>query len=148
LKLLVATDFSPAATEVLRVATELAQGLSADTLILHVALPETSLIGGDVKEIPHDHGSFEPCSKEKRLVQEAAQAMIAKGLTASGEVVAGPCADVILRQAEDIGADMIIVGSHGFGAVLRALLGSVSASILKRTRCPVVVVPPARTKRS
>jgi nucleotide-binding universal stress UspA family protein len=148
LKLLVATDFSPSATEVLRVAAELAQGLSADTHILHVALPESRLIGGDAKELPDDHGGFEPSSKEKRLVQEAAEAMTAKGLTASGEVVAGPCADVILQQAEDINADMIIVGSHGFGAVLRVLLGSVSATILKKARCPVVVVPPARTKPS
>ena len=148
MKLLVATDFSPSATEVLRVAAELASGLSADTHILHVAVPETSLIGGDANEAAGHRGSVEPCSEEERLVREAAEAMTARGLTASGEVVAGPCADVILQQAEDIDADMIVVGSHGFGAVLRALLGSVSATILKKARCPVVVVPPARSKRS
>jgi nucleotide-binding universal stress UspA family protein len=62
-------------------------------------------------------------------------------LSASGEIVAGPCADVILARAEELDADMIVVGSHGFGAVLRVLLGSVSAEILKKARCPVVVVP-------
>jgi len=56
------------------------------------------------------------------------------------------CADVILARADELDADMIVVGSHEFGAVLRVLPGSVRAEILKKAWCPVVVVPIGRRK--
>ena len=146
MRLLVATDLSPSAAEVLRVAAGLAQGLAADIHILHVALPENDLIGENAAKACDDPGT-ESNREENQLVRESVDAMIAKGLTAGGEVVAGPCADVILAEADKLDVDMIVVGSHGFGAVLRVLLGSVSASILKKARCPVVVVPSQKTKR-
>jgi nucleotide-binding universal stress UspA family protein len=147
LRLLVATDFSPSATEVMRVAAGIAKGVEAEVHILHVALPENELIGANAGKICDDNG-IESNREEKKLVRESVDAMIAKGLTAHGEVVAGPCADVILAEADKLDVDMIVVGSHGFGAVLRVLLGSVSASILKKARCPVVVVPSQKTKRT
>ena len=146
MRLLVATDFSPSATEVMRVAAGIAKGVEADVHILHVALPENELIGANAGKICDDNG-IESNREEKKLVREFVDSMIAKGLTARGEVVAGPCADVILAEADKLNVDMIVVGSHGFGAVLRVLLGSVSASILKKARCPVVVVPSQKTKR-
>lgn len=56
-------------------------------------------------------------------------------VTRSGE--AGPA---ICRLAEEIGADVIVVGSRGRGAIKRALLGSVSAHVTNNAPCPVVVV--------
>jgi len=46
----------------------------------------------------------------------------------------------ILGLAEDVGADLIICGSHGRGAVGRLLLGSVSTAVLHGARCPVLIV--------
>ena len=51
-------------------------------------------------------------------------------------------AEVILRVAEEENADMIVLGSRGMGALKRAVLGSVSDSVLRNsTRIPVTVVP-------
>jgi len=130
----------------MRVAAGIAKGLQADVRILHVALPENELIGANADKVCGDNG-IESNREKKKMVQESVVAMIADGLTASGEVVAGPCADVILEEANRLDVDMIVVGSHGFGAVLRLLLGSVSAMILKKAQCPVVVVPSRDAKR-
>jgi nucleotide-binding universal stress UspA family protein len=46
----------------------------------------------------------------------------------------------ILGLAEDVGADLIICGSHGRGAVGRLLIGSVSEAVLHGARCPVLIV--------
>jgi nucleotide-binding universal stress UspA family protein len=46
----------------------------------------------------------------------------------------------ILELAQEIGADLIVCGSHGRGAVGRLLLGSVSSAVLHGARCPVVIV--------
>lgn len=54
----------------------------------------------------------------------------------------GDPSDEILDLAEEIGADMIIVGSHNRTALGRLLLGSVSESVADRARCTVVVARP------
>jgi nucleotide-binding universal stress UspA family protein len=56
-------------------------------------------------------------------------------------VLQGDAADLIERVAKEEEADLIIVGSRGAGRV-RALLGSVTASVLRAAACPVVVIPP------
>jgi nucleotide-binding universal stress UspA family protein len=46
----------------------------------------------------------------------------------------------ILDLAVEIGADLIVLGSHGYGAVGRLLIGSVSEAVLHGARCPVLIV--------
>ena len=46
----------------------------------------------------------------------------------------------IIRLSEEIGATLIVMGSRGLGAVRRALMGSVSDSVVKHAHCPVLVM--------
>jgi nucleotide-binding universal stress UspA family protein len=46
----------------------------------------------------------------------------------------------IVNLADDIGAGLIVMGSRGFGGVRRALMGSVSDSVVRHAHCPVLVV--------
>jgi len=54
--------------------------------------------------------------------------------------VEGDPADEILKFADEIGADLIVMGSHGRTGVLRVLMGSVSRKVLDRAKCPVLIV--------
>jgi nucleotide-binding universal stress UspA family protein len=53
---------------------------------------------------------------------------------------AGEAGPAICRLAEEVGADVIVVGSRGRGAIKRALLGSVSTHVTNHAPCPVVIV--------
>src|SRR5262245_40055388 len=55
-------------------------------------------------------------------------------------VVEGDPADEILRFADEIGADLIVMGSHGRTGVMRILMGSVSRKVLDQAKCPVLIV--------
>ncbi|CAL4939552.1 unnamed protein product [Urochloa decumbens] len=55
--------------------------------------------------------------------------------------------DVICGAAEKAGADMVVMGSHGYGFLQRALLGSVSNHCVHNCKCPVVVVKRPGTKQ-
>ena len=57
-------------------------------------------------------------------------------------IVKGSPAQVIVGEAKTWGADVIIVGSHGYGFWQRALLGSVSNSVVHHAPCSVLVVRP------
>jgi len=55
-------------------------------------------------------------------------------------VLAGPAAKEILGVARSVGADLIVVGTHGRGGVKRLVLGSVAEEVLRRAGCPVLVM--------
>jgi nucleotide-binding universal stress UspA family protein len=63
-----------------------------------------------------------------------------KSIALDGAVVPGPPRTVILDEAESWGADLIVVGSHGYRAWERFLLGSVSQSVVSHAKCSVEVV--------
>ena len=62
------------------------------------------------------------------------------GLRAETHVVTGNPGLLIAEEAAK-GADLVVVGSRGYGAVRRVMLGSVSAELLRTSSCPVLVVP-------
>ena len=60
------------------------------------------------------------------------------------EMLRGHAAQVLLKSVSE--TDTLVVGSHGHGGFIGALLGSVSQHVVSHSRCPVVVVPaPQRT---
>lgn len=59
--------------------------------------------------------------------------------TIVSDVVLGSPAAVLTRAA--VGADLLVLGSHGHGRLRRAVLGSVSEQCVRHAPCPVVVVP-------
>ena len=54
--------------------------------------------------------------------------------------VAGKAGEVVVKVSKDVGAEMIVTGTRGYGKIRRALLGSVSHYILHNADCPVVSV--------
>jgi nucleotide-binding universal stress UspA family protein len=57
----------------------------------------------------------------------------------SGEVVDGYADDELARLSEDV--DLLVCGSRGLGPVGRVMLGSVAAGVMRKARCPVLVIP-------
>lgn len=63
-----------------------------------------------------------------------------KTFTSDGMLAPGSPRGVILDEAEDWGADLIVLGSHGYSAWKRFLLGSVSQAVVSHAKCSVQVV--------
>ena len=85
----------------------------------------------------------EPDLKEKIAGQ--VEELRAAGFDATLEVRTGgqDVAKLVAAAAEDAGADLIVVGTHGRGGVTAALLGSVARALCHTSHVPVLVVPPA-----
>jgi nucleotide-binding universal stress UspA family protein len=67
-------------------------------------------------------------------------------LEVSGDVLFGSPDSRIVETAEEIGADLIVLGSHGYRRWERLLLGSVSSSVVSHAHCSVLVVRSADDK--
>ena len=83
--------------------------------------------------------------KAHKAVKSAEEVLASAGLKATGAVHSGNAKEVILQEAKNWGADLIVVGSHGRRGFKRFLLGSVSEAVAMNAHCSVVVVRgPAR----
>ena len=69
-------------------------------------------------------------------------------LNITTNVISGSPKEVILEGAEAFGADLIVVGSHGYGMVERFLLGSVSQAVALHAKCSVEIVRSSKTRTS
>jgi nucleotide-binding universal stress UspA family protein len=129
-----AYDGSPGASAALARAAAIAE---RDRAALTVV--EATRKGGP-PGVPH-RASAEEAARSRHELRAAVEGLPAE-LEASAWAVGGPAAKAILAVAADIGADLIVTGSRGRGAVAGALLGSVSTEVLHGARCDVLVVQP------
>jgi len=139
--ILVPVDFSAASDETVQLAAQLAGAFAVPVWLLHVAQPDPDFVGYDVgPPNVREQVAGEMRDTHSHLQQYSAQ-LRERGIEATALQVQGATVETILREAARLGADLIVLGSHGHGALRRALLGSVSEGVLHGARCPVVIVP-------
>jgi nucleotide-binding universal stress UspA family protein len=76
-----------------------------------------------------------------KLANGAAQSARAQGLKAEAPVLAGPVLEMLLEAIEQSRVTIVVMGSHGRGVLARALMGSTTDGLLRRSPVPVVVAP-------
>ena len=141
LKILVAVDLSDATARVVEVTERIAGPMSGTVRLLLVAEAEPDFVGFDAgPDVVRDQVAKE-YRDEHRSVQAYADTLRDANLDASALLIKGPIIETILNEAKRFEADLLIVGSHGFGALYDLLVGSSSRGILKETKIPVLVVP-------
>ncbi len=139
--ILAAIDFSDITEGLVEIARSMARAHGAALHLLHVEPPEPDFVGYDAgpqhvrDQVAHDAVQH---FKEESALREQLRG---EGIDAHSLVIQGPVVEKILDEAEKLAADLIIVGSHGHGAVYHLLVGSVSEGLLMRANCPVLVVP-------
>ena len=81
--------------------------------------------------------------RDSPALVEAASKMIRDanpGISVATKIVEGIPKHAIVQEAQDWGADLIVLGSHGYGRVRRVLLGSVAGAVVAKAPCSVQVV--------
>jgi nucleotide-binding universal stress UspA family protein len=136
---LLATDGSASAMKATDVAIELAAALNASLRIVSV-WREPVYEYGYVPVVYAPELALAQQQHAERAVDGAVSAAETAGVTATAEVRQGDACDGICAAAEAAGADMIVLGAHGWGPVRRMIFGSVSSAVLHHASCPVLVV--------
>jgi len=142
--ILFATDGSPSAAEAQKDAFELALRLDAPLLVVSVAHPALPAVGysayGYSNVVAEVRGAEH--KRVEELVTEVAEVAEAEGVRCSTVTLDGQIVEEICRKASEYDAQLIVVGSHGWGAARRFLSGSVSTGLVHSAPCPVLVVRP------
>jgi nucleotide-binding universal stress UspA family protein len=127
---LAATDFSPASEHAIVVAAENARRGHAELHIVHVILPDVGSAG------------LEQAQRRLHELHAILAPRLAGAPTSKCHVRVGPFAESIVQLARALGAELIVVGTHG---ARRAPLGSVAEAVVRSAPCTVVVARPRQT---
>jgi nucleotide-binding universal stress UspA family protein len=149
-KILLATDGSKEAELAAKTASDLAQKTHSELHVVHVfgiapvgppVYPEATDLQSVEREAEAEE--LERISEQRAremLEEEVGKVRSAGGTVAQGHLIEGRVAPEVVGLAEEIGAGLIVLGSRGRGGIRRALMGSVSDSVVRHAHCPVLVV--------
>jgi len=136
-KILVATDASEYSKRALKTALELARKFNAEVellFVMHTPVVYDSSVNMYV---------FSP----KQIEQEGDLAITKTldghdvgDITLIKKIMQGKPANIILKEIQEANIDLVVLGSHGYGAIAGTLLGSVSQNVLHKAKCSVLIV--------
>lgn len=124
--ILIATDGSDVATDAATAGIALAETLSASVHALSV--------------VEEGRGSDDRRKRREAYAKEVATRASEAGLESAAVVRAGRPASTVLEHADEVDADLIVVGTHGRTGLRQALLGSVALEVIRDARRPVLTV--------
>lgn len=143
-KILLATDGSPEAERATSMAVTLSNGLGSELHVVRVGGVPSAYYGySEAEMFGREYQILRAHEEEfvrERLDDEAEKVRAMGGEVAGMHGGAGSADAEILRLAEELGAGLVVLGSRGFGPLRRAVMGSVSSSVVRHAHCSVLVV--------
>jgi len=140
-RLLCPIDLSDASRHALEHAVALAKWCGAQITVLHVyqiPIPPVAL-GGPAAIL------IQPAAEPGQVLDDVrrfCEPVAGAGVSLEIVIAEGVAARQIVRHAEEMPADLLAMGTHGYGGFDRLLLGSVTEKVIRSVRCPVFTVPP------
>ncbi len=147
-RILVPTDFSPAAEVACRLAARLANHLKAGVVLFH-ALSGVDFIGemGRAKGKPHVEVLYDVLARLERWFGTVVPAELRGFLSVEVNVEVGEPIPGIAWAAKDRRADLIVMATHGRTGLAHLLMGSVTEAVLRNIPVPVLALRPEQGDR-
>lgn len=145
-RILVPLDFSVNSARALDYAHRLALSMDADIHLVHVCeMPGMATGAIDTYAVAYfDWTRLLVTEAEKQLEREAAQLKDVGPVTT--EVLVGSPASAIVDAATANQSDLIVMGTHGNGAVMHLMMGNVAERVVRMAPCPVLTVREPRLR--
>lgn len=128
------TDFSRSDNWAMKLATSMARDTGAKLVIVHVEEPAAAYGGGELYYGVPDPGHEDLKAMLSRVVPIDPQ------VPYEHRMLEGDPAASIVHLAEELKADLIVMGTHGRTGLSRLVMGSVAEALVRRAPCPVLTV--------
>jgi len=138
-RILVPLDFSEGAGSMLAWAGHLAGEHGSTVVLLHVYHLPVEFQQLEGAYLPPDFWANVKSEAEQKLEEHAAT-LRESGVTVECHVREGYPATVIVDEATELNADLIVIGTHGHSGLKHLLLGSIAERVVQKSPCPVLTV--------
>jgi nucleotide-binding universal stress UspA family protein len=144
-RILLATDASEESELAALRAVELTQSTDSELHVVHVGVVPTLLVSYP-GTLGYEGKLYEQIQEQSSelLRRESWRVKAAGGTVAGAHLRMGKVDLEIVGLAEELGADLIVMGCRGHRGIRRAIEGSVSDGVIRHARCPVLVVRPEK----
>lgn len=141
--ILVPIDGSPTSREALVRAVDLARGLNAEITIMNVTYTPEAYFAG--YSFPHGIQLSHEDSMEsgRQVINNMLKEVEHENIKVTKVIEAGNPPQLILDYAEEVGIDLIVIGSIGHNPLATMFFGSVTQRVLLKAKCPVMIVKPS-----
>ena len=137
--LLVPIDFSPHSTKALNVAIGLAKTFSAKVHLLHAYHLPVSITMTDAVVVPQEFWNSVRDAAARKF-EKSYQTVTGEGVECESHLTDQMPSAAIVEKAEQIGADLIVMGTRGLSGLKHIVLGSVAERTVRAAPCPVMTV--------
>jgi len=139
--ILLPIDFKGNEQLLLDKAYEIADKFSSKVWLIHVAAPNPDYIGYDAgpQFIRDDRANA--LKEERKEIQTFAKSLTQKGIETEALLIQGTTVETILEKTKKLNIDLIIIGHQIHGFFYKALFGSVSERVIKKSDIPILLVP-------
>ncbi len=139
--IIVAIDFNDAVGKLLGYAEEIALKFGSKVWIVHVAAPDPDFVGYEPgPQYIRDFRADELREEHKQL-QDITNMFLDKSIESSALLIQGSTVETVLKEAEKLHADLLIVGNHKHSFLHNLLSESVSLELLKNGNIPLLTIP-------
>jgi len=137
---LVAVDFSDSSDNAFQMALTMAKSFSAKLLVLHVINEPVDMRGFYVPHISFERLENEIKEGAEKLMESFCRSNLADFENYETVIVSGLPYEEIIGQADEKGADLIVIGTHGRSGLDHVLFGSTAEKVVRKSRIPVLTV--------
>lgn len=139
--ILLTIDFNNNEIVLIDRAIEIAAAFDAKIWLLHVVAPEPDFVGLEVGPQYVRDSRAEQIKRERRLLSDYTDVIKLENVSCEAVLIQGATIEMILKEAEKLNTDLIIIGRHDHSIMYKAFFGSVASGVIKKSKIPVMLIP-------
>jgi len=139
--ILVAVDFNDEVGKILGYAEDLALKFNSKVWVVHVADPDPDFVGYEPGPQYIRDFRADELKEEHRQLQKISDMFLDKEIDSVALLIQGSTVETVLKEAEKLNADLLIVGNHKHSFLHNLLSESVSLELLKNGNIPLLTIP-------
>lgn len=140
-KILIAVDNSTCSEKAAKTGYEMAVKFGAAVALVNIVEPAPAMINQDLTLAPVFMEAYDNSETNSHLLLQEMEKRFGNGIPTTYLSVVDSAAHGIIQQAEEWGADLIVIGTYGRTGLYHFLMGSVAEHVARKSACPVLIIP-------
>lgn len=140
-KILIAVDNSTCSEKAARIGYEVAKTFGAEVALVNIIEPIPANISPDLTLAPVFLEAYDNSEENSHVLLKEIETKYSQGIPTTYFSVIDSAAHGIIKQSDEWGSDLIVIGTYGHTGLYHFLMGSVAEHVTRKSACPVLIVP-------
>ncbi|MBB2144258.1 universal stress protein [Pedobacter sp. LMG 31464] len=140
-KILIAVDNSTCSEKAAKTGYEMAEKFGAEVALLNIIEPAPATVNPDFTLAPVFMEMYDNSEENSQTLLKEISHKHGNGIPTTYLTSLDTATHGIIQQAEEWGAELIVIGTHGRTGLYHFLMGSVAEHVARKSACPVLIVP-------